>query len=184
MDEYMGIIKLFAGNFAPQNYMYCNGQLLQISTNAALYSILGTIYGGDGVTTFGLPDLRSRIPVGGGMGPSPSLQNNTTTLGQVGGEINHTLITTEMPQHTHGLIVNNGEATNSVGANNLSIASPGTIIGRDFTASLGFSTQAPNTPINPASINNAGGNQPHNNMQPYLGLSYIICVQGLYPSRP
>lgn len=180
----MGIIKLFAGNFAPQNYMYCNGQLLSISSNTALFSLLGTTYGGDGVTTFGLPDLRSRIPVGGGMGPSPSLQNDNITLGQVGGEINHTLITTEMPQHSHNLLVNNGNATDSVGANNSSIASPGTIIGRDFTASLGFNNQAPNTSINVASINSTGGNQPHNNMQPYLGLSYIICVQGLYPSRP
>lgn len=184
MDEYMGTIKLFAGNFAPQNYMYCNGQLLSISSNTALFSILGTTYGGDGVTTFGLPDLRSRIPVGGGMGPSPSLQNNNTTLGQVGGEINHTLTATEMPQHSHGLLVNNGQATDSVGASNLAIASPGTIIGRDFTASLGFNTQPPNTFINPASINIAGNGLPHNNMQPYVGLSYIICVTGLYPTRP
>jgi microcystin-dependent protein len=184
MEEILGTIKLFAGNFAPQNYMYCNGQRLLMSSNRALYNLLGTTYGGDGITTFGLPDLRSRIPVGGGMGPSPSLQNNNTTLGQVGGEINHTLITTEMPQHSHNLIVNNGKATNSVGANNVAIASPGTTVGRNFTASLGFSTQAPNTAIHPASINSTGGNKPHNNMQPYLGLSYIICVQGLYPSRP
>lgn len=183
MEEYIGIIKLFAGNFAPKGFMYCNGQLLSTSAYTALYSLLGTTYGGDGFTTFALPDLRSRIPVGGGMGTSPSL-NDTTNLGQVGGEINHTLIATEMPLHTHGLLVNNGNATDSVGVNNSSIATPGTITGRDFTASLGFNTQDPNTSINPKSINSAGGNQPHNNMQPYLGLSYIICVEGVYPSRP
>ncbi len=183
MDEYMGIIKLFAGNFAPQNYMYCNGQILSISAYTALYSLLGTTYGGDGVATFALPDLRSRIPVGGGMGASPSL-NDTTNLGQVGGEINHTLVSNEMPQHNHSLVVNNGNATDSVGANNLAIATPGAMNGRAFVPTLGFSNQAPNTIINPATINAVGGGQPHNNMQPYLGLSYIICVQGLYPSRP
>ena len=117
------------------------------------------------------------------MGANPSLQNNNIVLGQVGGEISHTLINTEMPQHSHNFAVNNGNATDSVGTNKLAIASPGVMSGRTFAPSLGFNAQAPNTPINPSSITPTGGSQPHNNMQPYIGLSYIICVEGIYPTR-
>lgn len=184
MDELMGTIKLFGGNFPPIGYMYCAGQVLAISQYQVLFSILGTTYGGDGRTTFALPDLRSRVPVGGGMGASPSLNNNTTALGAVGGEINHTLISTEIPQHTHGLAVNNTNATQSAPTNGAVIATPGAMAGRDFSGTLGFNTSPVNTTLSPTSITPTGGNQPHNNMQPYVGLSYIICVEGIYPSRP
>jgi microcystin-dependent protein len=183
MDELMGTIKLFAGNFAPKGYLYCAGQLLPISQYQALFSLLGTTYGGDGRTTFALPDLRSRVPVGGGMGASPSL-NNTTDLGAVGGEINHTLIATEIPQHTHGLAINNTNATQSVPTNGAVIATPGSMAGRDFSGTLGFNTSPVNTTLSPTSITPTGGNQPHNNLQPYLGMSYIICWNGVYPPRP
>lgn len=198
MDEFIGIIKLFAGNFAPQGWAFCNGQLLSISQNQALFSILGTTYGGDGRTTFGLPDLRSRVALGGGQGAGPGLPS--IALGQQAGEATHTLTTNEMPGHTHvaavsgsaSLSVNAGSASQSNATAGASIATPGTLSGRTFTPTLGFNTATPDTALNPASINTsslavtnalAGGTQPHNNMQPYLGLSYIICTNGLFPTR-
>lgn len=184
MDELMGTIKLFAGNFAPQGYLYCAGQLLSINQYQALYSILGTMYGGNGTTNFALPDLRSRVPVGGGMGQSPTV-GSTVYLGEVAGEQKHTLIATEIPSHSHNLNVSSANATQSAATAGAAIATPGTYnSGRTFTPTLGFSTDAPNTTLNPTSIAIAGGNQSHNNMQPYVGLSYIICVEGIYPSRP
>lgn len=198
MDEFIGIIKLFAGNFAPQYWAFCNGQMMQISQYQALFAVIGTTYGGDGRSTFALPDLRSRVAVFGGQGPG-SGGVPAIALGQFGGETVHTLISTEMPTHTHTAAVA-GNVTLSVTSANASIgtptagssiAAPGTLAGRTFTSSLGFDTSSPNTALNPASVTSsltvtnatAGGNQPHNNMQPFLGLSYIICLQGLYPTR-
>ena len=181
MDEYIGIIKMFAGNFAPQNWAFCAGQLMSISQNTALFSILGTTYGGDGRTTFGLPDLRSRVPVGGGMGAGPGLPQ--INLGELGGEATHTLISTEMPAHTHTQTVSSANATQAAATSGASIATPGTMSGRSFTTTFGFNTSAPNTNLSPASIGMAGGSQPHNNMQPYLGVNYIICLYGAFPPR-
>ncbi len=179
----MGTIKLFAGNFAPQGYLYCNGALLPIQQYTALYSILGTVYGGDGINTFGLPDLRSRVPVGGGMGASPTTQT-TVILGEIAGETVHTLQNNEMPQHSHGFGVSNLPASVSAPAAGATLAAPGAMSGRDFTATLGYNQEIPNTQLYQFSVMNSGGNGPHNNMQPYVGLSYIICVNGVYPSRP
>lgn len=198
MDEFMGIIKLFAGNFAPQGWAFCNGQLLSISQNTALFAILGTTYGGDGRSTFALPDLRNRVGVGGGQGASPGLQ--AINLGQAAGEAAHTLITAEIPNHTHAatftgnatLGVSSGNATLTNPTAGATISTPGTLSGRTFTATYGFNTSTPDTALNNASINTStlnvanagtGGSQPHNNMQPYLGLSYIICIQGIFPPR-
>jgi microcystin-dependent protein len=197
MDEFIGIIKLFAGNYAPQGWLFCNGQLLSISQYQALYSILGTIYGGDGQSTFGLPDLRSRVAVGQGAGPGLP----TIALGGKGGEAVHTLLIPEIPSHTHAatatgnatLSVSSGNASQPAATAGASIATPGSLAGRSFASTLGFNTTAPDTALNSASVNvssltvnNAvtGGSLPHNNMQPYLGLSYIICWEGLYPVRP
>jgi len=197
MDEFIGIIKLFAGNFAPQGWAFCNGQLLQIQQYTAVFSILGTTYGGNGQTTFALPDLRSRVPLGQGQGNGlPAF-----TLGEIGGEVTHTLNTNEIPAHTHGaavggsvsLLANSTDATQSAATAGASIATPGTLAGRTFSATYGFNTATPNTVLNAGSLNtstltvtnaNTGGSQPHNNLQPYLGLSYIICLNGLYPPRP
>lgn len=179
MDEYIGIIKIFAGNFAPRGWAICNGQLLSISQNAALFSILGTTYGGDGRTTFALPDLRGRVPAGVGAGPGlPEV-----VLGELAGEPAHTLIQTEIPAHTHSAIVSSADSSQAAATPGASIATPGTLSGRTFTATLGFNTTTPNTALNPGSIAPAGGSQPHNNMQPYLGINYIICMDGVFPSR-
>jgi microcystin-dependent protein len=179
MDEFIGIIKIFAGNFAPRGWAICNGQLMSISQNTALFSILGTTYGGDGQTTFALPDLKGRVPVGQGTGPG--LQ--TVDLGEVSGEQNHTLIQTEIPAHTHAALVSSADSTQAAATNGASIATPGSLAGRSFVSTLGFNTTPPNTALNPTSITPTGGSQPHNNMQPYLGINYIICTDGLYPSR-
>ncbi len=177
----MGMIKIFAGTFAPRGYMYCAGQLLSIAQYSALYSIIGTNYGGDGRSTFALPDLRSRVPVGGGMGTGTGLPNVKT--GDIGGEVTHTLTINEIPSHNHSLVVNNENATQTAATSGVSIATPGASTGRDFTATLGYNSAAPNIPLSTSSIANNGGGLPHNNMQPYLGISYIICIEGLFPPR-
>lgn len=178
----MGMIKLFAGNFAPANWMYCAGQLLAINQYTALYSLLGITYGGDGQRTFALPDLRSRVPVGGGMGAAPDGSN--VQAGQIGGSSSVTLIAGQLPPHSHTLSVNSADAAQSVATAGASLATPGTLAGRSFTGTLGYNTATPNTVLSPASIAGGGQGLPHDNMQPYLGLSYIICINGLYPSRP
>ena len=179
MDEFIGIIKIFGGNFAPRGWALCNGQLLSISQYTALFSILGTTYGGDGRTTFALPDLRGRVAVGEGTGPGlPAVD-----LGELAGEPTHTLIQNEIPAHAHGAVVSSADAAQSAATAGSTIATPGSSSGRSFTPTLGFNTSTPNTVLNPGSITPTGGSQPHNNMQPYLGVNYIICLDGVFPSR-
>lgn len=178
MDEYIGIIKLFAGNFAPRGFAYCHGQLLSISQYSAVFSILGTTYGGDGITTFALPDLRGRVPIGFSFTPGPGLSNYD--LGQKGGIEQVTLATTQIPSHSHTLNVNNGKAGVAVPTPSSSIAAPVDVNG---DAANGFSPTAPNTQMSPASIGSTGGNDPHENRAPYLALNYIICLEGIYPAR-
>jgi microcystin-dependent protein len=179
MDEYIGIIKIFGGNFAPRGWAFCDGSLLSISQNTALFSILGTTYGGNGQTNFALPDLRGRTAVGMGTGPGlPAV-----VQGQVAGEVNHTLISSEIPAHNHSFAVSSASASQSAATAGTTVATPGSLSGRTFTATLGFDTSAPDTVLSPASIGVAGGSQPHNNMQPYLGVNYIICTEGVFPPR-
>ena len=174
MEGYIGQIILFAGNFAPRNWALCDGQLLPISQWSALFSILGTTYGGDGRTTFALPDLRGRAPIHEGQGPGlPSYR-----LGQKGGSEQNVLNITNMPAHNHtgsSLNVSNqaGEET--------SPPAGGSIGG----GAAIYNAESPNTTLNQNSvvINSEGGNQPVNNMQPWLALNYIICLQGIFPSR-
>jgi len=176
MDEaYIGSIVLFAGNFEPRNWMYCNGQVLSIMDYQALYSILGTVYGGDGRNTFALPDLRGRVPLHAGTG-----QNLTPRmLGEKSGQEIVTLDEIQIPSHTH-------QATTKLNAKEEANAEEPT---NNFIAGIGDTTfgSATDTQMNTnaveVAIGNTGGNQPHNNMQPYLGLHYIICVAGIYPPR-
>ena len=167
-------IVLFAGNFAPRGWAFCQGQILSIAQNTALFSILGTTYGGNGQTTFALPDLRGRVPVGPGQGPG--LAN--VSLGEVS-EPTHTLIITEMPAHNH-------QAQAQGNSNPGDSSSPnGNTWATSTTRDNVYINATPNGPMaaNTVTVGIAGGSQPHNNMQPYLGMNYIICMEGIYPSR-
>ncbi|TGE10578.1 phage tail protein [Hymenobacter fodinae] len=163
---------LFAGNFAPRGYMLCQGQILSIAQNTALFSILGTMYGGNGQTTFALPDLRGRFPMQQGQGPglSPHIQ------GEMSGTETVTLNNAQMPFHNHQLIASTttGDAA-SPGGNMLANDGRG---GTQFTMANNT-----NTPMNGQSVSGVGGNQPHENMPPYLALNFCIAVEGVFPQR-
>lgn len=169
-DPFVAEIMIFAGNFAPRGYATCGGQLLPISQNTALFSLLGTTYGGDGKSTFALPDLRGRVPIGVGQGPGLS----DRLLGEAGGEETVTLNTTQIPSHNHSLQVqsNPGTSNNRVGKN-LATNAEG----------IGQFGGTPGTPMNGESLSSTGGDQPHNNMPPYLTLNYCIAMQGVFPPR-
>ena len=171
-------IVMFAGNFAPRGWAFCQGQILSISQNTALFSLLGTTYGGNGQTTFALPDLRGRVPVGTGQGPGLS----NISLGEVAGEANHTLITQEIPAHDHLVGANTSPANTANPTGNSLAVGQVTVSGATELASMYVSAN-PNVNLNAATGGLAGGSQPHNNMQPYLGMNYIIALQGIFPSR-
>jgi microcystin-dependent protein len=179
MDEYIGIVKLFAGNFAPRGWMFCQGQLLSIAQYSALFAILGTTYGGNGQTTFALPDLRSRVPVGAGNGPGlPPVES-----GQMAGAASVTMTTAQLPMHTHAQMVSVQYGTGS--PNNtqvLAIPQGTTADGANVTIEA-FGPAGNVIPLSPASIGPTGNNQPLNTMPPYLGMNYIICLDGVFPPR-
>jgi len=171
MDGTLGTIMIFAGNFAPRGWALCNGQLLSIAQNTALFSILGTTYGGDGRVTFGLPDLRGRAPIGAGQGPG--LAN--ITLGEAAGSENVTLLSSQMPAHTH-LVA----ASQSANATSPANAFPS----NDSRDALNiYAGTSDGTTMNPQMIGTAGGNQPVGTRNPFLGINYIICTEGIFPSR-
>lgn len=181
MNPFLGQISFFAGNFAPKGSALCNGQLLSISQNAALYSLLGTTYGGDGVQTFGLPNLMSRLPVHVGQGLGLSLY----VLGEQTGTPNVTINTSTMPAHTHTLNATQAMATTGTIANNLLPAQPnGPIANPEFYAAP-VSGQPPPVPQVMAGgvCSLSGGSQPHTNMMPSLCISFTIALQGVYPTR-
>ncbi len=171
-DPFIGEIMLFAGNFPPQGYAFCDGQLLSIAQNTALFSILGTTYGGNGQTTFGLPDLRGRVPlhVGGSAGPGQPVYN----LGEMSGESSHTLQNVEMPAHSHVAFVDSGNGTQSSPA--------GALPARDPSGSPAYGTNAVASAAGNA-IGVSGASAPHNNMPPYTGLNYCIALFGIFPPR-
>jgi microcystin-dependent protein len=170
-DQYLGEIRMFAGNFAPYGWALCNGQLLAISQNTALFSLIGTYYGGDGVTTFALPNLQSRAPIhqGQGLGLSPYV------IGQNGGTENVTLTTQQMPQHNHVINAFAGPGGTT---------HPGNAIMASTSSDKPYTTSASDgTTMNGNMLSMAGSSQPHNNIQPYLCITFIIALQGIYPSR-
>ena len=171
-DPFISEIRIFAGNFAPRNWLFCNGQLLPISQNTALFSILGTTYGGNGTTTFALPDLRGRVPIHAGQGPGTS----NYQLGQQAGSETVTLLSSQLPSHTHQVnCVGSGGNAASPAGNLPAIESTGT--------SLDYSAAAASGQMAAGMIAPAGGNSPVPVVQPYLTLNYIIAVQGIFPSR-
>ncbi len=174
----MSEIRLFAGNFAPLSWAYCNGALMSIAENSALFSLLGTTYGGDGQVTFALPDLRSRVAVGTGQGPGLS----NWDLGQVEGSENVTLLSFQIPIHNHAAVA-------TAAANASSLAGNNNLSGGNYAANSGGDLYAETATVNLGSnnfsfvLNPAGGSQPHYNIMPYLALNFIICTEGIYPSR-
>ncbi len=176
MEGYLAQIIMFAGDFAPKFWAYCAGQLLSIAQNTALFSLLGTTYGGNGQTTFGLPDLRGRVAVGTGQGPGlPNI-----SLGQASGTPTTTLIISNMPAHNHtattSVAVSSVNTTSEEAAGNILANQAQNFYAPAATAngSLGGIT---------TTVGVTGGNQPVSIMQPYLGMNFVICLQGLYPSR-
>jgi microcystin-dependent protein len=156
----VGEIRLFAGTFAPRNWEFCHGQVIQIASNTALFSVLGTTYGGNGTTTFGLPDLRGRAPAG--FGPGPGLTYRA--LGEQSGAEIATLAASQLPAHAHTLTTAGGVGGVSDAGKAVAAGSTEGTVGKVATSSVAV-------------------NAPHNNMPPYLGLNYIICMYGIYPSR-
>lgn len=160
---YLAEIRIVSFNFPPKGWAFCNGQLLPINQYQALFSLLGTTYGGDGVRTFQLPNLQASMPIHVG---------NGFAQGQAGGEVNHTLISGEMPTHTHQAQGVSTTASSAAATSN----------------TWASATQSPyatttNTTLGPTALSSAGGSQPHNNMPPYLALSFIIALNGIFPSR-
>ncbi len=162
---------MFGGNFAPRGWAFCNGQLLPISQNTALFSLIGTIYGGDGRTTTALPNLQGRAPMHPGNGPG--LTNRL--LGARGGVASVTLSENQMPAHDHSFRATNSPATSHSPTTTGSLARS--------AGGFAYNGETPNQPLNADAINNAGGSQAHNNLQPYIAINYIIALGCLYPSR-
>ena len=177
---FIGQISMFGGNFAPRNFAFCNGQLLAISQNQALFSLLGTTYGGDGRTTFALPDLRSRLPVHVGQGPGLS----NYSLGQSGGSATETIIAANTPAHNHALQATQTIATTATIGTSVLPGQP--TVGNP--AAFYAVPQAGQPPLVPQQLDAAvcsisGGSQPHTNLMPSLCITFIIALQGIFPSR-
>ncbi|HEX8562722.1 MAG TPA: tail fiber protein [Flavobacterium sp.] len=185
MEEYIGICKIFAGNFAPKGFMLCQGQLLSIAQFSALFSILGTTYGGDGQTTFALPNFAGLAPLGTGSSPVSRTQY---VGGEIGGTESVTLGVTNMPAHVHNprLHASSANAAYSAPKPTSVLAAPGAIDGRVFNNTFGYSDGTADITISAAAVTEdvAGASQPFKIMQPFIAMNYIICVEGIYPSRP
>lgn len=171
-DPFVAEIRIFPFNFAPKGWAFCNGQLLPLSQNTALFSLLGTVYGGDGKSTFALPDLEGSAAMHPGQGQGLSLRD----LGQIGGAESVTLLVSEMPFHAHTLNAAGGDVaeSNIANANAMTRANNGNPYTTTFTP----------VQMAPQALAPAGGSLPHNNMQPYLTLNFNIALQGVFPPRP
>src|SRR5213082_3600975 len=177
-SPFVAEIRIFGCNFAPTGWAQCNGQLLPISQNTALFSLLGTFYGGDGKSTFALPNLTDSAPIHvGGSQPGPGL--STYDLGQTGGTSSVTLLTSEMPLHNHNI------NTHNLDAGGLQNPAPTVILAKSSQGNAYQSVVNVNlTLLAPQALTTAGGSLPHNNMQPYLTLNFCIALQGIFPARP
>jgi microcystin-dependent protein len=174
MSQFLGEIRMFSGNFAPRGWALCDGQLLPITANSSLFSVLGTTYGGDGVSTFGLPDLRGRLPMHAGTGPGLTPRS----MGQAGGAETTTLTVQQLPAHTHALNASSqpGDRANPDGA---TLAAFGTHV-----PPLGsYNGQSPDTDMRSNSIGDAGNGQPFDALPPFCVVNFIIAITGEYPSR-
>ncbi len=167
-SPYVGEIRLFAGNFAPAGWMFCEGQLLAIADNDVLFNLIGTTYGGDGQSTFALPDLQSRVPLHMGSGAG-----GTYVLAQSGGEEQVTLTTSQIPAHSHVPQANTANGSQTSPSGNVWALS----------TNLPYSTSAPSAVMDPAAVGPDGGSQPHDNLIPFVGINYIISLFGVFPTQ-
>lgn len=177
MDEFLGIIKLFAGDYAPEGWMLCDGRILQVNQYQALYAVIGNRYGGSPSVSFALPDLRGRVAVGMGAGTGLTPRN----LASTGGKESETLTIAQIPAHNHALNALSGGLETNTPKNNYFPEYPST------TAKFYSIKDKPTDVLlimNPETVAIAGGSQAHNNMQPFVALNYIICTNGLFPVRP
>jgi microcystin-dependent protein len=172
-DPFVAEIRIFPFNFAPKGWAWCDGQLLPISQNTALFSLLGTTYGGDGKSNFALPDLQGSAPMHPGQGPGLSLHD----LGEMSGSDTITLLDSEMPSHSHFV-----QCKGTPPPANGGIPDPSIILARS-SGGTAYTASANLGPMNPNALSPTGGNQPHNNLQPYLTLYFCIALQGVYPPR-
>jgi microcystin-dependent protein len=179
-EPFLGQITVYPYNFAPSGWLDCSGQLLPISQNAALFSLLGTQYGGNGTSNFALPDLRGRIPLGQGQSPGGS----GYVMGEVAGDENVTIVAPTMPQHSHSLIATTAEGSLN-NPSGLILAKPQTGGGRGGGGAQGdiYNPGNVDTPLALTSLGSVGGSLPHNNIQPTLVLRYCIAMQGIFPQR-
>ena len=170
MSPYVGEIRMFAGNFAPNGWMFCEGQTLPISENEVLFQLIGTTYGGDGEETFNLPNLASRVPIHMGTGPS----GTTYQIGEMAGTESETLTTQQIPAHNHAFL-----ASSAIGG----LPTPqGNVLAKLTNIDM-YSGDTTDTPMSPTSIGPAGGSQPHENTQPFLCINFIISLFGVFPSQ-
>lgn len=177
-EVFIGQIMMTAFGYAQKNFAQCNGQILAIQQNQALFSLIGTTYGGNGVQTFALPDLRSRTPAGGFGSANPSWTPPTCLLGEVGGTEQVTLLATQLPVHGHSVTVSSGAASSAdFAAPNLTLA-----YAMPNTTNV-YGTGNPTTALHPSSITPSGGGQPHANIQPYATINFNIALFGIFPSR-
>jgi len=176
MDPFVAEIRIFPFNFAPKGWAFCDGQLLPISQNTALFSLLGTTYGGDGKSTFALPDLQGRSAMHPGQGQGLSLRD----LGEIGGSEFVTLLVSEIPAHAHGV----GRASTATGDSVLPANCVWAESGAGRGAAALYIAGPPTGKVNPNSLTPSGGSLPHNNMQNYLTLNFCIALQGVFPARP
>ena len=174
-EPFIGQIIIFGGNFAIRGYAMCNGQILSIAQNTALFSLLGTTYGGNGQTTFALPNLQGRVPIHFGQGPGLS----SYSLGQQAGTETTTLILNNMPAHNHLIRTSSSDGNDSAPA---PTTVPGVVKVGSSTANA-YTSAAPDTNFSPNAVSIAGGSQPFNNIQPYLALNFLIALEGIFPSR-
>jgi microcystin-dependent protein len=173
-DPYIGEIRMFGGNFAPAGWSFCDGQLVPIAENDALFNLIGTTYGGDGQETFGLPDLRARVPVHQGTAPS---SGTTYPIGQKAGTETVTLTLQQIPVHSHPFIGSGADANSSQASGNVLATLPAA------TTKSAYGNLGPFGTLDPSSIGPTGGSQPHDNSQPFLVVSFIISMFGIFPSQ-
>ncbi len=169
-DPFVAEIRIFPFNFAPKGWAWCDGQLLPLSQNTALFSLLGTTYGGNGKSNFALPDLQGRAPMHPGQGPGLSLHD----LGETGGSETVSLLESEIPSHSHALVASQADGVERT--------PNGQLLGTGIGIS-GYQTPGPLTQLSPNGLAPAGGDQPHNNLQPYLTFYFCIALQGVFPPR-